>query len=151
MQVKSLFVWWVPDDTFLDLNPVEVRFPRYDRLAACTAVASCSGSRVVAVATSLRHMPLHTRAGFVLGINAFAGQLGSTAIFAPLQSRLPSCLGLVKSNLTTGNSDGLPAPVFDVMFCGSCNHQKARSSPTFQTKQCKQLLVPSFAPFSVVE
>eukprot|EP00439_Symbiodinium_sp_Y106_P077905 s1009_g16.t2 len=32
-EVKSLFVWWVPDDTFLDLNPVEVRFPRYDRAA----------------------------------------------------------------------------------------------------------------------
>lgn len=32
-EVKSLFVWWAPDDTFLDLNPVELRFPRYDRAA----------------------------------------------------------------------------------------------------------------------
>ncbi|CAE7346471.1 glvI [Symbiodinium pilosum] len=32
-QVQSLFMWWVPDDTFLDLSPREVRFPRYNREA----------------------------------------------------------------------------------------------------------------------
>ncbi|CAE7457406.1 unnamed protein product [Symbiodinium natans] len=33
LQVRSLFMWFRPDDAFLDLSPVEIRFPRYDRAA----------------------------------------------------------------------------------------------------------------------
>eukprot|EP00913_Durusdinium_trenchii_P025722 g24138.t1 len=33
LAVKSTFYWWVPDPTFLDLAPVEIIFPAYDRNA----------------------------------------------------------------------------------------------------------------------
>eukprot|EP00913_Durusdinium_trenchii_P014727 g13816.t1 len=32
LQFKSLFYWWVPDPTFLELVPEEVMFPPFDRL-----------------------------------------------------------------------------------------------------------------------
>ena len=33
LQLKSLFYWWVPDPTFLGLEPLELMFPPYDRQA----------------------------------------------------------------------------------------------------------------------
>ncbi|CAK9004731.1 unnamed protein product [Durusdinium trenchii] len=33
LMVKSTFYWWVPDPTFLDLSPLEMIFPPYDRTA----------------------------------------------------------------------------------------------------------------------
>ena len=33
LAVKSTFYWWVPDPTFLDLAPIEIIFPAYDRNA----------------------------------------------------------------------------------------------------------------------
>ncbi|CAE7408964.1 No66, partial [Symbiodinium sp. CCMP2456] len=30
LQATSTFYWWVPDPTFLELQPIEVQFPPYD-------------------------------------------------------------------------------------------------------------------------
>ena len=30
LHVKSLFYWWTPDATFLELDPVAITFPPYD-------------------------------------------------------------------------------------------------------------------------
>ena len=39
-QVKCIFMWWTPDDAFLDLSPVEIRFPRYNRHSPASRIES---------------------------------------------------------------------------------------------------------------
>ena len=56
-QVKSVFYWWIPDPTFLGLDPLELMFPPYDRqawLAGDKRTASTTTSIDIAVSGDLQ-------------------------------------------------------------------------------------------------
>ena len=59
LQLKSLFYWWVPDPTFLGLEPLELMFPPYDRqawLAGDKRTASTTTSVDIIVSQELERL-----------------------------------------------------------------------------------------------
>ncbi|CAE7346983.1 unnamed protein product [Symbiodinium natans] len=71
--VNMLFYWWVPDTTFLDLDPVEIVFPPYDfraytsgdkrTVAASTAITKIVSQDLVTLAPSVEDLVRNLRLG----------------------------------------------------------------------------------------
>ena len=72
-EVNVFFYWWVPDTTFLDLDPVEIVFPPYDfraytsgdkrTVAASTAVTKLVSQDLVTLAPSVEDLVRNLRLG----------------------------------------------------------------------------------------
>ncbi|CAE7690883.1 unnamed protein product [Symbiodinium sp. CCMP2592] len=72
-EVNVFFYWWVPDTTFLDLDPVEIVFPPYDfraytsgdkrTVAASTAITKIVSQDLVTLAPSVEDLVRNLRLG----------------------------------------------------------------------------------------
>ena len=72
-EVNVFFYWWVPDTTFLDLDPVEIVFPPYDfraytsgdkrTVAASAAISKIVSQDLVTLAPSVEDLARNLRLG----------------------------------------------------------------------------------------